>query len=80
MSRPRNVEDLVRVHLWLYQSDLDWMRRTFGATLGTSQVVRSLVRRARKEIETAVDGQGQTPTNSASSAIKDILQNESSQE
>jgi hypothetical protein len=34
------------------------MRQTFGATLGTSQVIRALVRRTRKEIETKVSNSG----------------------
>jgi hypothetical protein len=75
MARPSSDEPLVRAHVWLFASDVEWMRQTFGATLGTSQVIRALVRRTRKEIETKVDANGK-PLAQVSLKVQGSPQNE----
>lgn len=47
----REGERQRRVHLWLYESDVQWLQDTFGNTMGISKPVRMMVRKFRQNAE-----------------------------
>lgn len=51
MARQREDEVIVREHIWLYESDVDWIDKHFGANIGKSKAIRQMVRVMRKQIE-----------------------------
>jgi hypothetical protein len=59
---PRNTdpEPSVRLHLWVFESDLEWLRETYAHNIGVSQAVRKLIRAYRRRVETKVASQGET--------------------
>lgn len=65
----REGEEQVRVHLWLYASDLEWIKDTYGDTLGVSKPVRLMVRKFRQNAQ-ARASQG-TPAGALREAIND---------
>ena len=50
----REGEKQRRVHLWLYESDVQWIQDHFGQVMGISKPVRLMVRRFRQEADARV--------------------------
>lgn len=46
-------EPLKRIHLWLYESDVDKLQSLFKNSMGMSRAVRTIVRKFIKQIEAA---------------------------
>lgn len=46
----RETEPLVRVHVWLFASDREWLDETFGPSIGMNKAVRSMVRGVKTKI------------------------------
>lgn len=38
-------EDTSRIHLWLYDSDIEWLKAYFGDNVGFSKAVRIMIRK-----------------------------------
>lgn len=70
MARPREDEVIVREHVWLYESDMDWIKKHFGLNIGKSKAIRQMVRVMRKQIEGKALAHAQHPK------VEDILDNE----
>jgi hypothetical protein len=50
----REGERQRRVHLWLYESDVQWIQDHFGPVMGISKPVRLMVRKFRQTTEARV--------------------------
>lgn len=50
-TEPQSSEEMERIHIWLYRSDVEKLRMMFDRTLGFSRAVRVIIRKALKEIE-----------------------------
>lgn len=58
MPRNNDPEPSVRLHLWVFESDLEWLRETYAHNIGVSQAVRKLIRAYRRRVETKVAASG----------------------
>lgn len=47
----KESEPTLRVHLLLYESDVEWLHAIFGRNIGVSPAVRQMVRDYRRRIE-----------------------------
>src|SRR5215207_2899163 len=65
MSR-REPEPLVRTHVWLFESDLEWLRDNFSQSVGVNKMVRTIIRTTRRKIEAKAQdlSDAQSPTRS----------------
>jgi hypothetical protein len=51
MPRTIDSERSTRAHVFIYESDAEWLRQVFGNTIGVSKAVRELVRAYRRKVE-----------------------------
>ena len=48
---PQNEEELRRIHIWLYDRDVERLDAIYGKSLGRSTAIRSMVRKMLNIIE-----------------------------
>lgn len=60
MSRPVLVEKL-RVHIWLYKDDVEFIREMYGETPGFSRAVQLMVNSSLKQIKEKAAAKGAKP-------------------
>lgn len=51
MSHPREGEEQIRVHLWVFKDDHEWLKMVYGNSMGVSKAVRTILRKYRQGIE-----------------------------
>ena len=47
----REGEKQIRVHLWVYENDYEWLKMLYGNTVGVSKTVRTILRKYRNGLE-----------------------------
>lgn len=47
----RESSPITRAHVWLFVDDLNWLRETYGGTIGIARAVRTIVRAFRQKVE-----------------------------
>lgn len=47
----KETEDTCRKHIWVFQSDWEWLEGHFGSTVGISRAIRHIIRTFRKQME-----------------------------
>lgn len=55
-------EELIRVHVWLYRSDVERIDDLWGQSLGRSAAIRTFVRKYLRIMEEKVNKKSKTPT------------------
>lgn len=45
------VEELERVHLYLFKSDVEWIKSVYGTRMPFTRAARSMIRAVRKKVE-----------------------------
>lgn len=45
------VEELERVHLYLYASDVEWIKSVYGPRMPFTRAARSMIRAVRRKVE-----------------------------
>jgi hypothetical protein len=47
----RETEPTSRTHVFLYDSDIEWLKSTYGDNIGVARAVRMMVRGFRRKVE-----------------------------
>jgi hypothetical protein len=47
----REHERLVRLHVWVYADDAEWLKDRFSSKTGVAKALRELVRSFRRKVE-----------------------------
>lgn len=47
----RENEPIQRIHISLYEADVEWLREMYGGTFGMAKAIRQMVRSARRRME-----------------------------
>lgn len=57
MTKDLDEEGKKRYHIWLDEVDAQWLRDTFGRSLGYSKAIRLIIKSYRKNIEAKAKAQ-----------------------
>jgi len=58
---PNNPDDKVRIHLMLYESDVQFLKKRFGDVTGISAAVRKILHEWVKSVERQAAARSATP-------------------
>lgn len=58
-------DDMARVHIWLYKSDIERINALYGSNIGFSKAIRLLLRKFLKEIDAKAAAKATVPAFSA---------------
>lgn len=47
----RESKPITRAHVWLFTDDQEWLRRTYGDSIGIAKAVRTIVHAFRQKVE-----------------------------
>ncbi len=78
---PRKVdEDITRLHVNLYTSDLEWLRSVYGENVGMGSAIRTIIRNNIKRVQELVDAKKKAMTPLSDDEIEEVLQEASQHE
>jgi hypothetical protein len=51
----KEIEPVVRVHIWIYEKDWEELKQIYGSTTGPSKAIRAIVRNLLNQIRNRVE-------------------------
>jgi len=69
----REKEPIDRTHLFLYRSDIEWLKATYGDGIGVARAVRHVVRAFRQRVEAkAADALDELPQETKEVSVESL--------
>jgi hypothetical protein len=69
----KSESDLIRVHIWLHQDDVDWIKAIWKGDLKLSAAVRAIIGSYRRQVDAKVAAGARAPKTS-STDLDEVLE------